>query len=91
MSANPIAVRTYLRRLQNTICAALESADGSARFIEDPVETEGGGLSAPRVLADGAHLERAGVNFTHSVGDVLPAAATARRPELAGPAVDSLR
>ena len=84
MSANPTAVRTYLRTLQNTICAALESADGSARFIEDPVETDGGGLSAPRVLADGSHLERAGVNFTHSVGDDLPAAATARRPELAG-------
>lgn len=84
MSANPTAVRAYLRGLQNTICLALEAADGSARFIEDSVETELGGLSAPRVLSDGVHIERAGVNFTHSVGDMLPAAATARRPELAG-------
>jgi len=84
MSANPSAVRAHLQGLQNTICSALEAADGTARFIEDSVETELGGLSAPRVLSDGVHIERAGVNFTHSVGDMLPAAATARRPELAG-------
>ena len=84
MSANPTAVRAYLRDLQGTICSALEAADGSARFVEDSMETEHGGLSAPRVLADGTHIERAGVNFTHSVGNTLPSAATARRPELAG-------
>jgi coproporphyrinogen III oxidase len=84
MSPDSSAVRAFLRGLQNTICTALETADGSARFIEDPVETELGGLSAPRVLSGGAHIERAGVNFTHTVGDMLPPAATARRPELAG-------
>ena len=59
----------FLRALQAEICHALEQIDGEARFEEDARQTEGGGLSAPRVLADGAVIERAGVNFTHSVGD----------------------
>ena len=84
MSAQPGQVREFLRLLQEEICEALEQADGEARFEEDAQHTEAGGLSAPRVLADGLHIERAGVNFTHSVGDKLPAAATVRRPELAG-------
>jgi coproporphyrinogen III oxidase len=84
MSAQPQQVRNYLRELQHTICDALEAADGSGRFIEDRIETEEGGVSAPRVLEGGTHIERSGVNFTHSVGAQLPAAATARRPELAG-------
>ena len=84
MSAHPGQVREFLRTLQAEICHALEQIDGEARFEEDARQTEGGGLSAPRVLADGAVIERAGVNFTHSVGDQLPSAATVRRPELAG-------
>jgi len=84
MSAQPKQVRNYLRELQHTICAALEAADGEGRFVEDRIDTEEGGVSAPRVLEGGAHIERSGVNFTHSVGSQLPAAATARRPELAG-------
>ena len=84
MSAHPGQVREFLRALQSEICHALEQIDGESRFEEDARQTEGGGLSAPRVLADGAVIERAGVNFTHSVGDQLPSAATVRRPELAG-------
>ena len=84
MSAQPGQVREFLRLLQEEICEALEQADGEARIEEDAQHTYAGGLSAPRVLADGLHIERAGVNFTHSVGDKLPAAATVRRPELAG-------
>ena len=84
MSAQPGQVREFLRSLQEKICCELERVDGKARFKEDAQHTEGGGLSAPRVLADGANIERAGVNFTHSVGDELPSAATVRRPDLAG-------
>ena len=79
------AVRACLLALQNTICAALEHADGSARFREDawqrPDDT-GGGLT--RVLAGGAVFEKTGVNFSHVRGAALPASATAHRPELAG-------
>jgi len=90
MSGHPGQVREFLRNLQISVCADLESCDGSARFVEDAEETSGGGLSAPRILADGAHIERAGINFTHSVGDRLPTAATTRRPELAGRAFQAV-
>lgn len=43
----------------------------------------GGGLSRPRVLADGPVIEKAAVQFTHSVGVSLPPAATERHPHLA--------
>ena len=73
-----------LRTLQSSICAALEDVDGRETFVEDPAHGPGGALSAPRVLAGGRHIERAGVNFTHSVGSSLPSAATTQRPELTG-------
>jgi coproporphyrinogen III oxidase len=41
-------------------------------------------LARPRVLEDGGHLEKAAVQFTHSVGQSLPPAATERNPHLAG-------
>lgn len=78
------AVLAYLKDLQNRICAALEAADGSARFRHDRwARTEGGGGES-RVLRNGAVFEQAGVNFSHVVGSTLPAAASAHRPDLAG-------
>lgn len=78
------AVRLHLERLQDTICAALEAEDGSARFDRREIEHEGGGRSQPRVLSDGEVIERAAVHFTHTLGKRLPPAASERRPELAG-------
>ena len=78
------AVSAWLADLQDRICGALESADGRARFRRDELPREGGGLSRPRVLEDGAVLEKAAVNFTHTSGHRMPPAATERRPELAG-------
>jgi len=77
-------VRNYLLGLQDTICAALEAADGVARFREDVWERSEGGGGRTRVLTEGAVFEKAGVAFSHVQGASLPAAATARRPELAG-------
>ncbi len=77
-------VRDYLLGLQDRITGALEAEDGAAKFREDVFPGELGGLARPRVLSDGPVLERAAVNFSHTVGQRLPAAATARRPELAG-------
>jgi coproporphyrinogen III oxidase len=77
-------VRAYLESLQDSICAALEGEEESARFDGREIEREGGGLSRPRVLSDGALFERAAVHFTHTVGKRLPPAATERRPELTG-------
>jgi len=36
------------------------------------------------VMADGGVIEKGGVNFSHVMGDTMPASATAHRPHLAG-------
>ncbi len=76
----------YLTSLQQRIVAALEDIDGT-RFLADHWQRpqglgSGGGVSC--VLEDGKVFERAGVNFSHVLGDSLPASATAARPHLAG-------
>ena len=85
-SGRPDAARVHaqLTDLQDRICAALEAADGEARFAREELPGERGGLARPRVLADGPVIEKAAVNFSHTRGPALPPAATARRPELAG-------
>lgn len=83
-------VREFLTDLQERICASLEAADGEAAFREDPLESPTGGLSRPRILEDGPVLERAGVMFSHTVGEDMPAAASKRRPELAGRAYEAV-
>jgi len=77
-------VREYLLALQERICAALEEREETARFRRDELEGERGGLARPWVLSDGEAFEKAAVNFSHTRGERLPEAATARLPELAG-------
>ncbi|MGI1670724.1 MAG: oxygen-dependent coproporphyrinogen oxidase [Neptuniibacter sp.] len=85
MSAPDInAVKEYLLSLQDNICNQLEAVDGSGKFEEDSWDREAGGGGRTRVLANGAIVEKGGVNFSHVFGDKLPASATAHRPELAG-------
>ncbi len=84
------AVRTYLLELQERICSALEREDGRGRFRRDAFEGECGELARPWVLDAGDVFERAGVNFSHSLGSGLPAAASDRRPELAGRGFEAL-
>ena len=76
----------YFMALQSEICGALETLDGKATFSLEQITPPNGGLSQPRVLADGAHIEKAAVQFTHSKGAALPPAATERNPHLAGSA-----
>lgn len=78
------AVRHYLLGLQDRICNAVAAADGTRDFHEDPWQRADGGGGRTRVLSDGALIEQGGVNFSHVFGPGLPAAATERRPELAG-------
>ena len=77
-------VREYLLDLQDRICGELEEEDGGGRFEEDRWDREAGGGGRSRVLAEGAVIEKGGVNFSHVYGDELPPAASASRPELAG-------
>lgn len=78
------AVKACFIDLQGSICAALEGLDGAARFSSERFDHPGGGCGRPRVLQDGRRLEKAAVQYTHSVGDALPAAASERNPHLAG-------
>lgn len=77
-------VEAYLARLQNRICASIESADGRARFREDQWQRMEGGGGRTRILADGDVFEQAGIGFSVVSGTTLPPSATQHRPELAG-------
>ncbi len=84
------AVKAYLLDLQDRICNVLAAEDGGAGFVEDSwVRAEGGG-GRTRVLANGAVIEKGGVNFSHVHGTQMPASATAHRPELAGRAFEAM-
>ena len=73
----------YLPELQAQICQALAAEDGRCGFVADEWQSRlGRGRS--NVLKEGAVFEQAGVNFSHVQAAAMPAAATARRPELAG-------
>lgn len=84
------AVKSYLLAIQDSICLALETEDGGARFREDAWERAEGGGGRTRVMADGAVFEKAGVAFSHVQGSKLPPSATAHRPELIGKAWEAL-
>lgn len=59
---------SYFKSLQNTICKALENADGKAVFVSDQWEREEGGGGDTRVICNGAVFEKGGVNFSHVFG-----------------------
>lgn len=52
------------RQLQDSICQALELADGKGKFQEDNWERPGGGGGRTRVIRDGGIIEKGGVNFS---------------------------
>lgn len=77
-------------QLQDGICRQLTEADGGGSFEEDSWEREEGGGGRSRVLANGAFIEKGGVNFSHVKGAEMPASATAQRPELAGRSYEAM-
>ncbi|MFA7320965.1 MAG: oxygen-dependent coproporphyrinogen oxidase [Dokdonella sp.] len=77
-------VEAFLDGLQNRICAAIESADGGARFREDLWQRNEGGGGRTRILAGSEVFEQAGIGFSKVSGTTLPPSATQHRPELAG-------
>jgi coproporphyrinogen III oxidase len=80
---NTEAVRTYLVDLQARIVARLGELDGHD-FRRDTWQRDTGGGGISCVIEDGLLLERGGVNYSHVMGERLPASASAGRPELAG-------
>lgn len=83
-------VRADFIALQNRLVEALEAIDGKNSFSDEQFNTDQGGLARPRVLTDGPVIEKAAVQFTHSIGTSLPAAATERHPELANMPFEAL-
>ncbi|MBF0279686.1 MAG: oxygen-dependent coproporphyrinogen oxidase [SAR324 cluster bacterium] len=84
MQANIHDITKYFLGLQEIICETLQEVDGQAEFSIEQFNPENGGLSQPRILDSGRHIERGAVQFSHSIGDRLPPAATERNPDLAG-------
>jgi coproporphyrinogen III oxidase len=66
----------YIHGLQDRICAALETVDGKARFMEDKWDREEGGGGRTRVIAGGNVFEKGGVNTSVVHGDVTEAMRT---------------
>lgn len=88
-SPNIESVKAYFFELQTRICDALGSIDGGSGFSIEDIHQENGAHSRPRVLDNppvkgGPHIERGAVQFSYSIGDNLPPAASERNPHLAG-------
>ncbi|MEO8417200.1 MAG: oxygen-dependent coproporphyrinogen oxidase [Methylophilaceae bacterium] len=80
---NPNAVLEYLQGLQSRIVEALELVDGK-NFLHDSWQRAEGGGGTSCLLEDGHVFERAGVGFSHVLGNKLPPSASVAHPEAAG-------
>ena len=83
------AVLTYLQSLQTKIIEALEVVDGKT-FLHDSWQRPEGGGGNSCMLEGGNVFERAGVGFSHVLGNKLPPAATIAHPEAAGRAWEAM-
>ncbi len=77
------AVLQYLQGLQARITEAIELVDGK-NFLHDSWQRPEGGGGTSCMLEDGNVFERAGVGFSHVIGNKLPPAASVAHPEAAG-------
>jgi coproporphyrinogen III oxidase len=77
------AAHAYFLGLQDQIVTRLEAADGG-QFRSDRWQRKEGGGGLSRLIEGGDLFERAGVLFSHVMGDKLPASASAHRPAVAG-------
>lgn len=59
----------WLMKLQDSICSALEAADGKTKFLEENWTREEGGGGRSRVIKNGAVLEKGGVMFSAVSGN----------------------
>ncbi|KAK9143698.1 hypothetical protein Syun_013098 [Stephania yunnanensis] len=70
-----------IRDAQDSVCEAIEAADGGGTFKEDVWSRPGGGGGISRVLQDGAVWEKAGVNVSVVYGVMPPEAYRAAKGE----------
>lgn len=74
------SVKKFLLSLQNDLCAFLETEDPQNKFNEDHwhyPKGSGGGIT--KIFTDGQFIEKAGVNFSHILGESLPVAASKQK------------
>ena len=83
------SVLKYLQGLQSRIIEALELVDGKT-FLHDSWNRPEGGEGNSCMLEGGNVFERAGVGFSHVLGNKLPPAATIAHPEAAGRAWEAM-
>ena len=88
-SIDTIAILNYLQDLQARIIEALELVDGKT-FLHDSWNRPEGGGGNSCMLEGGNVFERAGVGFSHVLGNKLPPAATIAHPEAAGRAWEAM-
>ena len=69
MNTRHSEVPRRFKEIQNSICLALEKADGKGKFVEDSWERPGGGGGRTRVIAGGNIIEKGGVNFSEVYGN----------------------
>ncbi|MPS49273.1 oxygen-dependent coproporphyrinogen oxidase [Methylobacillus sp.] len=80
---NPTAIFDYLQGLQTRIVEAIELVDGK-RFLHDSWQRAEGGGGTSCMLEEGNVFERAGIGFSHVIGNKLPPSASVAHPEAAG-------
>ena len=69
MEINKETISDWLRNLQDSICSALEQADGGAKFAEENWTREEGGGGRTRIIKEGNVIEKGGVLFSAVSGD----------------------
>lgn len=77
------AVYSYLQGLQARIIESVELVDGKT-FLHDGWQRPEGGGGNSCMLEEGNVFERAGIGFSHVLGNKLPPAASVAHPEAAG-------
>lgn len=82
-------IKQFLLSYQTRLCRGIEAIDGKIFEVDCWDRAEGGG-GRTSVLAEGAVIEKGGVNFSHVFGDNLPASASKIRPEIAGASFDAM-
>ncbi len=86
---NTQPVLSYLQNLQAKIVEAVELVDGK-NFLQDSWQRPEGGGGTSCLLEEGNVFERAGVGFSHVLGNKLPPSASAAHPEAAGRAWEAM-
>ncbi|MGV3581486.1 MAG: oxygen-dependent coproporphyrinogen oxidase [Methylophilus sp.] len=86
---NSQAVFNYLQNLQARIVEAVELVDGK-NFLQDSWQRPEGGGGNSCMLEEGNVFERAGIGFSHVLGNKLPPAASVAHPEAAGRAWEAM-